>query len=229
MDADKFRGQLTSINYASTMAAAARDYQKEILENERKQPAARPAWEDFDLDSLAEDPDLERLHAQRLADMRKEGEKRQEMRLKGHGEYREITEEKFLEEVTSSERVVLHFFHREFERCKIMDKHLRMLAPEHLGTKVVRIDAEKCPFFVSKLVIKVLPCVILFRDGVAIDRIVGFEELGGKDDFATAALLRRLTSKGLVVPLKPTGDEEEKHRQPNVRVGKWNDDSSDSD
>ncbi len=34
---------------------------------------------------------------------------------------REINEEEFLKEVTSSELVVCHFFHKDFERCKIMD------------------------------------------------------------------------------------------------------------
>ena len=34
------------------------------------------------------------------------------------------------------------------------------------------------------------------RDGVAIDRIVGFEELGGKDNFAPSALLSRLKKQG---------------------------------
>ena len=43
---------------------------------------------------------------------------------KGFGEYREIVEEEFLPSVTKSEFCVVHFFHRDFERCKIMDKHL---------------------------------------------------------------------------------------------------------
>lgn len=33
-----------------------------------------------------------------------------------------------------------------------------------------------------------LPTVVLFRDGIAVDRIVGFEALGGSDDFATKDL-----------------------------------------
>ncbi len=30
--------------------------------------------------------------------------------------------------VTKTERVVAHFFHRDFERCRIMDKHLQVRA-----------------------------------------------------------------------------------------------------
>lgn len=28
--------------------------------------------------------------------------------------------------MTKTERVVAHFFHRDFERCRIMDKHLQV-------------------------------------------------------------------------------------------------------
>jgi hypothetical protein len=29
---------------------------------------------------------------------------------------------------TTTENVVVHFYHRDFERCKIVDKHLALLA-----------------------------------------------------------------------------------------------------
>lgn len=47
---------------------------------------------------------------------------------KGFGEYREIVEEEFLPSVTKNEYSVVHFYHRDFERCKIMDKHLLAIA-----------------------------------------------------------------------------------------------------
>jgi hypothetical protein len=48
----------------------------------------------------------------------KEAEKREVLKRQGHGEYREITEGDFLGEVTGSEKVICHFYHREFYRCK---------------------------------------------------------------------------------------------------------------
>lgn len=48
----------------------------------------------------------------------KEVEKREVLKRQGHGEYREITEGDFLGEVTGSEKVICHFYHREFYRCK---------------------------------------------------------------------------------------------------------------
>lgn len=44
-----------------------------------------------------------------------------------------------------------------------------------------------------------LPCIIMFKSGVAVDRVVGFEELGGKDDFAHEALDMRLRCVGVGV------------------------------
>lgn len=207
MDSEKFRNQLSDINFGHVLAAAARDYQKEVVQQQTVVGQA-PVHEDVDLDELLDDPELEKLHAERLAALKKDAEQRRELQQKGHGEYRDVSEEDFLGEVTSSERVVAHFYHQDFLRCKIMDKHLRSLAPQYLETKFIRVDAERCPFFVAKLAIKVLPCVIFFRDGVACGRIIGFEELGGKDDFAASTLVKRLIQEGLILPRATKGDEE---------------------
>ena len=50
----------------------------------------------------------------------------------------------------------------------------------------------------TKLNVKVLPCIIFFRNGVAYDRIVGFEELGAKDDFPTSRLENMLLTAGII-------------------------------
>ena len=66
------------------------------------------------------------------------------------------------------------------------------IAQRHVESKFLKIDAEKAPFFVAKLVIRVLPTIISFNDGVAADeRVVGFEDLtddlseGKEDEFPT--------------------------------------------
>ena len=46
-----------------------------------------------------------------------------------------------------------------------------------------------------------LPTVICFMDGVAFDRIVGFEDLGGKDEFPTILLTRKLVKTGCLKAL----------------------------
>ena len=44
------------------------------------------------------------------------------------------------------------------------------LAPKYFQTRFIRVFVENVPWLVEKLVIKVLPCVICFMDGVTKDR-----------------------------------------------------------
>eukprot|EP00928_Gymnodinium_smaydae_P054125 TRINITY_DN37950_c0_g1_i1.p1 TRINITY_DN37950_c0_g1~~TRINITY_DN37950_c0_g1_i1.p1 ORF type:complete len:275 (+),score=80.88 TRINITY_DN37950_c0_g1_i1:98-922(+) len=166
---------------------------------------------DADIDAKADsatcdDDDLEALRARRREQMKKAQEKRMKYQQLGHGSYDEITEEEFLKTVTSSERAVVHFYHRSFEKCKIMDMHLSKCARKFFGTRFVKLDAEKAPFFVEKLKIKTLPCAVVFNDGVATGRQVGFEGLGG-DEFQTVQLVWRIKEwKGLEEDFGPEDD-----------------------
>ena len=122
-----------------------------------------------------------------------------ENQLKGHGTYTEIVEEQFLPTVTKTKYCIVHFYHKDFERCKIVDHHLSLIVKKHTEALIVKIDAEKCPFFITKLQIQMLPTIISFIDGVAVDRITGFEELGGIDEFPTLILIRRLIAGGCLI------------------------------
>ncbi|KAB8743219.1 hypothetical protein FH972_026494 [Carpinus fangiana] len=208
MDPNTVKSTLSNLAFGNVMAAAARDYQKELLSQDKAQ-ASSSINQEVDLDELMDDPELEKLHADRIAALKKEAEKREALVKQRHGEYREITEGDFLGEVTSSEKVICQFYHQEFYRCKIMDKHLKSLAPRHLDAKFIKLDAENAPFFVAKLGVKTLPCVILFRKGIAVDRLVGFQDLGGKDDFTTKALEVLLIKKGIISEKKEVADDED--------------------
>ncbi|XLR05359.1 hypothetical protein S83_071557 [Arachis hypogaea] len=81
------------------------------------------------------------------------------------------------------------------------------LSPKHIDTKFIKLDAEHAPFFVAKLAIKTLPCVILFRQGIAVDRLIGFQDLGGRDDFSTRTLEALLIKKGIIDEKKDDDDE----------------------
>merc|ERR1712167_349214 len=139
---------------------------------------------------LLNDPVLNDLENKRLSDLKQRYAKEKEAFSAGTGEYREIVEEEFLKEVCNFENVVVHFFHKEFFRCKVMDKHLRELSKKYRQCKFLCLDAEKAPFFIAKLAIQVLPTIITFKDGNVTDRLVGFEEVGYKDDFRTEVLER---------------------------------------
>lgn len=50
-----------------------------------------------DIDDLLDDPELERLHAERVYALQKEAERRMVLQQKGHGEYQEVEEGQFLQ------------------------------------------------------------------------------------------------------------------------------------
>uniref|UniRef100_A0A7S1CGP6 Thioredoxin domain-containing protein n=1 Tax=Bicosoecida sp. CB-2014 TaxID=1486930 RepID=A0A7S1CGP6_9STRA len=173
-----------------------------------EEAAAAPDSEDEWLDEMERDPEMEAIREARLKQLKEAADARKEHLALGHGEYREIVEEEFLSEVTKSKQVVLHLYHAEFPRCKIYDKHLRILAPKFVHTKFIYMDAEKAPFFVGKLKVRVLPTLVSFIDGVAVDRITGMEGLGG-DEFPTARLRNRLKVSGVLkVPGRPDDDDD---------------------
>ena len=90
---------------------------------------------------MLDDPDLEKLHSERLAALQQEVEKRSAMQRKGHGTYEEVAEGDFLEIVTKTPLVVVQFFHRDFERCKVMDRHLADLSRSHFDTRFIKLSA----------------------------------------------------------------------------------------
>merc|ERR1712159_688621 len=142
------------------------------------------------------------LHAKRLADLQKKHALEKQFHAQGHGEYREIGEDEFLKEVCGSQWCVVHFYHPEFFRCKIVDKHLRIIAQKHLSCKFLTLNVEKAPFFVAKLAIQMLPTVIVFKDGIVSGQFSGFDEMGGKDDFRTEVMEHWFSKAGCVVMKK---------------------------
>ena len=65
---------------------------------------------------------LTRIREKRMNELKAGHKDKVENLSKGHGQYREITQDEFLPEVTGSKNVICHFYHNEFMRCKIMDK-----------------------------------------------------------------------------------------------------------
>lgn len=51
----------------------------------------------------------------------------------------------FLEAVTKTDNVVCHFFHCDFERCKLLDKHLSILARKYFDTRFIKVSAPVSP------------------------------------------------------------------------------------
>lgn len=194
------------------------------------------------LDNLDGD-ELEMIRQNRLKELKRMENRKEEWINIGHGKYEEIQDEKdFFEQQKKSERVVCHFYRSATERCKIFDKHLEIIAKKHMETRFLKIDAEKCIWLCQKLQVKVLPAIVCIKDNKTRDLIVGFDDLGGRDDFPTEMLAWRLgvsemiNHSGEKPELKKSGKMKEKptifgHAQTkkNLRGRMGDDDEDDSD
>ena len=129
---------------------------------------------------------IEDIRTRRLRELQKFSSKKNAFLALGHGEYSEIDETDFLKCVTESPRCVVHFYHKEFRMCHIIDIHLSILAKGAIGCRFVKLNAEKSPFFVQKLKVKVLPTLVFFIKGIAVDRMTGFDKLAAGDHCQTS-------------------------------------------
>jgi len=209
----------------------------------RNNPNGSDSDSDDEFDDLLDDPDVLKIRNKRLNELRSEQDHRKELLAKGHGTYNEVVEENFLKEVCNAAAmsaedkfgyqnseddsgksgfVICHFFHKDFEKCKVIDMHLRRMAHQHIESKFIRVNAEKTPFFVDKLRIRVLPCIIVFNNGVACpeeERIMGYEGLADgmpedkKDEFPMSKLQERLADIGCIKYFPPSAEMEEEMKE----------------
>jgi len=150
------------------------------------------------LEKLDED-DFEALRQKRKLLLVKKMNKEQMWKQLGHGRYMELSETKeFFEAAKKSERLVCHFYRGTTPRCEIVDAHLSKLAPDHLETRFVKMDAEKHLYLVEKLGIILMPTIVLVRDGHTEHSLRGFDELGGTDDFTTDDMAFVLKNHGVL-------------------------------
>lgn len=192
------------------------------------------------LDKMDED-DIESLRRKRMQQMKKAQDQKREWLSLGHGKYEEIAEEKdFFDVCKKSKNVACHFYRDSTFRCKIVDKHFEILAAKHIECRFVKINAEKCPFLTQRLKIKVIPTMLLTKDAKTKDYIVGFDDLGGTDEFSTEMLEWRIAQADIInysgdLLTPPTNPGEKKGmsilRNPTKKTirGKDDDDSEDDD
>lgn len=119
------------------------------------------------------------------------------------------TEGELIADVTSGDSdqcSLVHFYEPQFQKCALMSERLAQVASKHLNLQVMQIKGTNAPFLVTKLKIKVLPCVVIYRNGVECDRLVGFEKLGGgADGFSFLQLEEYLYSRDMIRHTTITG------------------------
>ena len=150
------------------------------------------------LEELGED-DFEALRQKRKLMLAKKMRQEQDWKQLGHGRYLELTDTKeFFDAAKKSARMVVHFYRGVTPRCEIVDAHFQKLAPKHLETRFVKIDAEKNMFLVERLGIIMMPTIVLIKDGKTEHSLRGFDEMGGTDDFTTDVMAYVLSQHGVL-------------------------------
>eukprot|EP00483_Globobulimina_turgida_P009400 UN09419 len=145
-----------------------------------------------------QDKELAKLHAKRKEELKKQWKKKQQQMAQGAGGYEEMNERDMLKMASKGGNIVIHFYASGIDLGKIVDQHLRKIAPKHCECRFVTLDARKSPFLVNKWKIRTLPTICCIVTGYLVDKIIGFDEFGGKEDFPTIALVRRLAKSGAI-------------------------------
>jgi thiol-disulfide isomerase/thioredoxin len=151
-----------------------------------KAAASREEEGDMSCPELEADDDqiLYRIREQRMREFREQQQRQQkDAQLDGgDGRYTVVGHERELMQMcVELPRIVIHFFRPNFRHCQQMAQHLTLLAERQGGTKFVGIDATQAPFLVVQWAVRVLPCVVCVVDGVAIDRLIGFDGVNGTE------------------------------------------------
>jgi hypothetical protein len=156
--------------------------------------------------------DYETIKKKRMQAMKADHQRKLELKAKGHGEYSELfgtdgTKE-FFKAAKESKLFVCHFYRESTWRCKVVDKHLEILAKKHLPTRFVKLDITKNPYLAEKLNIIMLPTVSFIKDGKVLYSMIGFDDVGekteegnlsGYDEFDTEKIERLMMDWGVIV------------------------------
>ncbi|KZC07292.1 PREDICTED: thioredoxin domain-containing protein 9 [Dufourea novaeangliae] len=143
--------------------------------------------------------DFAKVRENRLKKLKLLQQQKQNWLTLGHGEYTEVYDEKeFFDVSKKSENIVCLFYKDDSPRCKIVDHHLKILAKKHIEAKFCKLNVERCPFLTERLRIKIIPTIALIVKSKTKDYIVGFTELGNRDDFLTEALEYRISLSGVI-------------------------------
>jgi len=177
-----------------------------IQSTKAKEEAINLEIDRYDVLLSSTDCELEKIRERRLAQLKKNHERKQSWLANDHGIYSAIGQgqhgqdaaKEFFDATKKSERLVIHF-HRPTSRvCDIFHGMLNQLAIKHVETRFLKVDVDPVAsdgahgsgtaYLVEKLGIVVMPTLVIVKDRKAVHHIRGFDELGGTEEFSIDAL-----------------------------------------
>ena len=87
-----------------------------------------------------------------------------------------ISDNDFNTIITSNKLVVVDFFATWCGPCRALSPYIDELATNHHHILFAKANIEETPDIANELDVKSLPCVIIFKNGKEINRVVGFNK-----------------------------------------------------
>lgn len=78
--------------------------------------------------------------------------------------------------ITSNKLVVVDFFATWCGPCRALSPYIDELSTNHHNILFVKANIEEIPLIANELDVKSLPCVVIFKNGKEINRVVGFNK-----------------------------------------------------
>lgn len=140
------------------------------------------------------DDQLEAIRQKRLNQLKKQSEDRARWRRNGHGTVHRISEKEFFTRAKGIPRMLAIFLRPGSSRfTEDFLEHVTRVAEAHLETLFITIDAEKAPFLCDRLRIRVMPSLVLVKDGEIERMLPGLDHLCSQTgSFSTATIEKRL-------------------------------------
>ena len=135
------------------------------------------------------DDDIEKVRRNRIAEMKKKAELKQQWQNQGHGTVAKIVDQQdFFAACKHSERVVVLFNRESNKWGKIMLEHLQVLAARHMEARILWCDAEKAPFLTNRLNIYMLPTLVCIKGNKVHKQHNGLDEIDGSGRYSSGML-----------------------------------------
>ncbi|CAI5759388.1 unnamed protein product [Candida verbasci] len=124
------------------------------------------------------DTELSKFRESRMQQLSKEFK-----RINQH-ESNQITElyneKELMQLIIDKSLVLIHFYQINFDQCKSLNSVLELMKQNHPTTEIYIIQVENCPFLINKLNLKVLPALFIYKNGLELDKLIGFTKLGNE-------------------------------------------------